>query len=132
MTVPMAIKMAIDPANPELEEISASLSKHIINAQENLHCDVEEGLVPALDGMLDGKIDFYRENDSAQEFIHAICFQYMRTKKMREGMEAIVPAPVPGSDMKMCSTLYGSVAEFVGTTPGRRFSVGPLRPHECE
>ena len=26
----------------------------------------------------------------------------------------------------------GSVAEFVGTTPGRRFSVGPLRPHECE
>jgi hypothetical protein len=28
--------------------------------------------------------------------------------------------------------LLGSVAEFVGSTPGRRFSVGPLRPHECE
>jgi hypothetical protein len=27
---------------------------------------------------------------------------------------------------------WGSVAEFVGSTPGRRFSVGPLRPHECE
>lgn len=110
MTVPMAIKMAVDPENPELIEISAWLEERIINAQEDLHCDVEEGLVPAIDGMLDGKTEFYREKDSAQEFIHAICFQYMRTKKMREGMEAIGPAPVPGSDMKRCSTLYMLIA----------------------
>ena len=106
MTVPLAIKRAIDPANPELEEISAWLDEHIVNAQENLHCDVEEGLVRVLDDMLDGKTDFYRDSDSAQEFIHAICFQYMRTKKMREGIEAIGPTPIPDSDMKRCGNLY--------------------------
>jgi hypothetical protein len=106
MTVPLAIKRAIDPANPELEEISAWLDEHIINAEENLQCDVESGLIQALDDMLNGKTDFFLESDPAQEFIHAICFQYMRTKKMRDGIEAIGPTPVPGSDMKRCGNLY--------------------------
>lgn len=113
MTIPLAIKLAIDPANPELKEILAWLDEHIINAQENLHCDVEEALVPALASMLDGKIEFYSDKDSAQEFLHAICFQYMRTKKMREGIEAIGPTPVPGSDMKRCSTLYMLISAMV-------------------
>jgi hypothetical protein len=112
MTIPLAIKSTIDPADPQLREILAWLDEHIINAQENLHCDVEEALVPALDAMLDDNIEFYRDKDSAQEFIHAICFQYMRTKKIREGIEAIGPTPV-GSDIKRCSALFMLISAMV-------------------
>jgi hypothetical protein len=92
-TVPLALKRILDPAEPHFEELSAWLDERIINAEEDLHCDVECGLIPALDDMLNGKTDFYFESGPAQEFIHAICIQYMRTKKMREAFAAMRERP---------------------------------------
>jgi hypothetical protein len=110
-TVPLTVKRALDPAQPHFEEISAWLDERIINAEEDLHCDVEYGLMPALDDMLNGKTDLYLESGPAQEFIHAICVQYMRTKRMREGLSAAIEGtPVPGSDMKRCRNLFTLIA----------------------
>jgi len=109
-TVPLTTRENLDPAGPHFEEISAWLDERIINAEENLHCDVERGLIPALDDMLYGKTGFYFESSPAQEFIHAICVQYMRTKKMREALAAIERALAPGSDTKMRHSLWTLIA----------------------
>jgi hypothetical protein len=60
--------------------------------------------------MLNGKTDFYCESGPAQEFIHAICVQYMRTKKMREAFAAIERRPVPDLALKRCSNLWTLIA----------------------
>jgi hypothetical protein len=109
-TVPLELKRVLDPAQPHFEEMSAWLDERIINAEEDLHCDVEYGLIPALDDMLNGKTDFYFESSSAQEFIHAIFIQYMRTKKMRESFATIDRTAVPGSDMKRCGNIFALIA----------------------
>jgi Protein of unknown function (DUF4238) len=113
-TMPSLIKEVINPTNPNLKEISDWLDEHIINAEENIQCDMESQLMKGLDDMMNGKTDFYSDDDAAQEFIHAICFQYMRTKKLRAGIEALpFPPPVPGADMKRCSNLYMLISAMV-------------------
>jgi len=105
-TVPLTVKNLLDLSKPDVAEISAWLDEQIINAEENFHCDIENALMPALDEMLAGKTAFYSDKESSQEFLHAICVQYMRTKKMRDRFAQITTAPVPGADMKRCGNLF--------------------------
>jgi len=108
-TVPLSVKKILDPAGQNFEEISAWLDERIINAEEDFHCDIEEGLVSPLHDMLSGRTDFYSDSESAQEFIHAICIQYMRTKKRREALAAVETKVMPGADVKRCASLFALI-----------------------
>ena len=108
-TLPFTIKKLIEPTNPELIGISSFLDERIINHEEELHCDVEEGLLPALADMLRGNADFYSDGDHSQEFLHAICLQYMRTKKQREALRALTGIPFAGADV----TRFGNLLSLM-------------------
>jgi len=108
-TLPFRTKKLIEPTNPELIEISSFLDERIINHEEELHCDVEEGLLPALAEMLKGKTDFYSDDDQAQEFLHAICLQYMRSKKQREALRALTEIQFAGADV----TRFGNLLSLM-------------------
>ncbi len=41
----------------------------------------------------------------AQEFLHAISFQYMRTKKRREALQALTKIPIAAADIKRFGNL---------------------------
>ena len=59
-TVPLRLRKELDPSDPHFEAISSSLDEHTINLEEELHCDIEGCLIPALDDMLNGSSN--REN----------------------------------------------------------------------
>jgi hypothetical protein len=123
LTMPFVIKDALDPNDPHFKELSDWLDEFIINAEEQIQCDMESQLVKVLGEMINGKTDFYSNDDAAQEFIHAVCFQYMRTKKLRVATEAlpIPPNIVPGADIKRSSNLHMLLsAMVVGDTIYRR------------
>jgi hypothetical protein len=104
-SLPFAIKELIE-MNPAVDpQVSAWLEEQIVNGEENLHCGIEEGLMGALDDMLDGNTEFFLDPKASYEFLYAICVQYMRTKRMREAIGA-VKSPLAGSDMNRVRGLY--------------------------
>jgi Protein of unknown function (DUF4238) len=104
-TLPFKIKNMIDPGAPDMKAARLWLDERIINHEEELHGDIENALLPALSDMLAGKTGFYSDKDQAQEFLHAITFQYMRTKKRREAFHALTRIPVAGADVKRFGNL---------------------------
>lgn len=103
--LPFAVKKLIE-MNPSIDpQVSAWLEEQIVNGEENLHCGIEEGLMGALDDMLDGNTEFFLDHKASYEFLYAICVQYMRTKRMREAIGA-VKSPLAGSDMNRVRGLY--------------------------
>lgn len=104
-SLPFRAKMLFEMNPPVDPQISAWLDEQIVNGEENLHCGIEDGLISALDDMLDGKTEFFLDRKASYEFLYAICVQYMRTKRMRAALGA-VKSPLPGSDMNRVIGLY--------------------------
>jgi hypothetical protein len=97
-TGPFKIRKLIDPNDPDAEAMLSWLDERVINHEEELQGDVESILLPALVEMRAGRTDFYADKDQAQEFLHAVSFQYMRTKKRREAFQALTRIPIAGAD----------------------------------
>ncbi|KEK26512.1 DUF4238 domain-containing protein [Shewanella xiamenensis] len=72
------------------DEFEAEVEKQIINLGEDFHCGIEEGAIKFLDGLLDSGTNFLADEDNAIEFIHYLCVQYFRTKKMKESAASSV------------------------------------------
>jgi hypothetical protein len=104
-TLPFVVRDLIEANPPVNPLLSAWVEEQIVNGEENLHCGVEEGLMGALDEMLDGKTDFFLDPRASYEFLYAISVQYLRTKRMREAIGA-VRSPFAGSDMTRIRGLY--------------------------
>jgi hypothetical protein len=104
-TGPFKIRKLIDLDDPDAKAMLSWLDERVINHEEELQGDVENTLLPALAEMRAGRTDFYADKDQAQEFLHAISFQYMRTKKRREAFQALTTIPIAGADMKRFANL---------------------------
>ena len=61
--------------------------------------------------MREGRTDCYADKDQAQEFLHAVSFQYMRTKKRREAFQALTRIPIGGAD----TTRFGNLLTLILT-----------------
>jgi hypothetical protein len=81
------------------------IEEQIVNGEENYHCTIEHGLIPALDEMLEGNTSFYSDPKACYEFLYAVCVQYFRTKKIRDAIGA-VRSLILGSDMNRVRSLY--------------------------
>ena len=59
--------------------------------------------------MLDGRVDFYLDDERAAQFLHGICLQYVRTKKRREALRALKRNPVAGADLRRAGNLLSQI-----------------------
>jgi len=71
-------------------DFEQEIEKQIINIGEDFHSEIESGAIKFLDGMLTKDTDFLNDEDSAIEFIHYLCVQYFRTKKIKESATSAV------------------------------------------
>jgi hypothetical protein len=107
--IPVEVRRRIDPSDDSYAELRAELDETIVNLEEEFHGRIEDTLVPALKDMLDGRVDFYFDDQRAAQFLHAICLQYVRTKKIREGLRSLNLNPVTGSDIRRAANLLSQI-----------------------
>lgn len=69
----------------KLPQVDDFLQRNTYEVLENFHMEIENSFIPHLDAALKGDLSFY-PND-AFTFIRFICVQYMRTKKIKDGMK---------------------------------------------
>jgi hypothetical protein len=111
--LPIEMRRRIDPVDARYAKERAYLDEAIVNTEEDFHCRIEDSLVPTLRDMLDGRIDFFFDDERAAQFLHAICLQYMRTKKRREALWSLGRTPVAGSDIRRAGNLLSQILAFV-------------------
>src|ERR1017187_6665168 len=104
-TLPHTVQNLFESMPALHPQASQWIEEQIVNGEEDYHCMIEHGLIPALDGMLEGNTSFYSDPKACYEFLYAVCVQYFRTKKMRAAIGA-VKSPLPGSDMNRVRGLF--------------------------
>jgi Protein of unknown function (DUF4238) len=104
-TLPHTVQNLIESTPALHPQVSQWIQEQIVNGEEDYHCMIEHGLIPALDDMLEGNTSFYFDPKTCYEFLYAVCVQYFRTKKMRAAIGA-VNSPLPGSDMNRVRNLF--------------------------
>jgi hypothetical protein len=104
-TLPHTIQSRFESMSALPPQASQWIKEQIVNGEENYHCIIEHGLIPALDDMLEGNTSFYSDPKACYEFLYAVCVQYFRTKKMRAAIGR-VNSPLPGSDMNRVRGLF--------------------------
>lgn len=111
-TLPHTVQNFVESRPGLPPEVSRWIEEQIINGEENYHCAIEHGLIPALDEMLEGNTSFYSDPKACYEFLYAVCVQYFRTKKIRAAIGA-VKSPLPGSDMNRVRSLYTLISALI-------------------
>lgn len=108
-TLPHTVRHFVESNSNLPPGVSRWIEEQIVNGEENYHCAIEHGLIPALDEMLEGNTSFYSDPKACYEFLYAACVQYFRTKKIRAAIGA-VKSPLPGSDMNRVRSLYTMIS----------------------
>jgi hypothetical protein len=92
-------------------EREALLDTFIETGSEDWHTKVEEGFLPFLNQMREGKIDFYQDWKLATMFLFGLCAQFTRTKQSREAALRVMGDEVKGRrTVNMMSVLASLVA----------------------
>jgi hypothetical protein len=78
----------------------SALDKVIAQGQEDYHQIIEDILLVFLRRMLAGDIDFYSNSEQAAPFLHAICVQYTRTKRVVEASIDVIGSEFNGCDVR--------------------------------
>ena len=93
------------------DEREALLNIFIETGSEDWHAKVEEGFLPFLEQMREGKIDFYQDWKLATMFLFGLCAQFTRTKQAREAALRVMGEEVKGRrTVNMMSVLASLVA----------------------
>jgi hypothetical protein len=76
--------------NPDLNE---KIEETVNNLEENFHQGIEGSAIGYLKSILSGETDFIHTDEGFADFVYFLCVQYMRTKKIKEGVLACVKPP---------------------------------------
>lgn len=94
------------------DEFETEIEKQIINLGEDCHCAIEEGAIIFLDGLLASVTNFITDEDNVVKFIHYLCIQYFRTKKMKEK----VASAVSGLDLLDTDKVWNILSHVFSTS----------------
>jgi len=80
-TLPHAVQKLLK-SMPALHPQAAQwIEEQIVNGEEDYHCMIEHGLIPALDDMLKENTYFYSDPKACSEFLYALCVRTSERKK---------------------------------------------------
>lgn len=71
-------------------EFEQKTEKEIVNLGEDFHSEIEVSAIKFLEGMLTNNTNFLNDEELVAEFIHYLCVQYFRTKKIKEKVASAV------------------------------------------
>lgn len=93
------------------DEREALLDSFIETGSEDWHTKIEEGFLPFLNQMREGRTDFYQDWKLATIFLFGLCAQFTRTKQSREAALRVMGEEVKGRrTVNMMSVLASLVA----------------------
>lgn len=89
-TLIFEIRSRVEDMGIKNDAIESEIEKQIINLGEEFHCGIEESAIKLLDELLKNDTNFLEDDEHVISFIHYLCVQYFRTKKIKENASTAV------------------------------------------
>lgn len=80
------IHNALESGEIQNEALAIYFDELVYNTEENYHESIESSAITYIESILNKNCDFFDLEESRSEFSHYLCFQYIRTKRIKENI----------------------------------------------